>query len=215
MKHKSNSKAQGHVEIILSFIIFISFLLFLMVFMNPFAKSKQDINYFDNARDSIIKNITLKVNRISIIENETNGCYNITLQLKNKYGNNYREVAQCNRRYHIYFSDFFVPGSPNENKKCGPKNYTLGAYSKEKIIAYEKIVELNQSYNANYKNLKKHLGISRDFLFKIKDMQGNELGLSVDRQVSRTQNVNAKEIPIRVIDSNGEFYECILNIMIW
>ena len=103
-KEKMNNRAQGHIEIILSFLIFIGFLLFMFIFLNPFAKVEtKDI--IDNIKDSIINEISSEVGKLSIIVETTNHCYDNSKVLV--YGSKYLEVNE-DRKYTIYFNDILV-----------------------------------------------------------------------------------------------------------
>ena len=210
-------KAQGHVEMILSLTIFVGFLLFLFIFLNPFAETKEQSYRMEDIQATIMNEITIDVGRLSVIENETNGCYNITEKIKNDYGINYREVKEKNRKYNVYFSDFLTPGAPNENKNCIlGKNYSLGTYSKEDFISYKKIQELNRSYELDYKGLKEKLGITEDFSFDVKDLSGNDVTeLGANRKIPKGVDVKTIEMPVRIIDENGKILEYLFDIKVW
>ena len=134
-----SKKAQGHVEIILSFIIFIGFLLFIFTFMNPFSRSKETSYIMDNIEKVIINEISDDVGKLSIIMDTTNDCYDASDI--NSYGLNYTEVDEGNRKYIIYYNDLFGDGSITSCDD-GIVNYTLGTYSTEKMILYSKIETL-------------------------------------------------------------------------
>jgi len=205
--------AQSHVEIILSFVIFIGFLLFVFMFMNPFAKT-EPVYIMDNIQKAIIDEISSEIGKLSAITNGSS-CYSIPAYLTIEYGNNFKEVPEDNKKYVIYFSDIF---EKEGIISCSddPLNYTLATYSQEEIVVYGKIIDLKTDYENDYNNLKKSLGMTNDFLFKTKNMVGEEITeLSVDRKIPKGINVEAREIPIRVINSDGDILELILNIKAW
>jgi len=132
--------------------------------------------------------------------------------LINEYGSNFTEVQENEKKYVIYFSNEIFSGG---KKTCGNNlNYTLGTYSKEKIAVYEKIKDLNNNYDLNYSGLKSRLGITNDFLFSVNDLIGNEK-IGVDKKIPSGIDVEAREIPIRVINSSGQIQELILKIRAW
>ena len=114
---------------------------------------------------------------------------------------------------------FWIVKSDTQTKKGGCElNYTLGTYSKEELVVYEKIVELKSNYEASYDNLKTNLGITNNFVFKTKDLVGNEINeTSVEyaKIIPQGVNIEARDIPIRVININGQIQELILNIKAW
>jgi len=203
-----SKRSQSHVEIILSFVIFVGFLLVVFIFINPFAKTKEPSYIIDNIQRAVIENISSEIGKLSVVTNGT-GCYEF---VEEDYEGNYLEVDEGNGKFIIYFNVMF--SNTTTKKDCSPLNYTLGVYSKQDMIVYEKIVELKASYE-NYNSLKSSLGIINDFLFKIKNINGDEIGLSVDRRIPTGIDVEAREIPIRVINSTGGIQELILNIRAW
>ncbi len=208
---KKQKRAQSHVEVMVSFVIFIGFLLFIFIFLNPFARTGEPNYIIDNIQKAIINNITDEVGKLSIILNESGTCYKFN---ETDYEGDYLETYE-GRKYAIYFSDMFDNTETIKENNCNPSNYTLGVYSTEKIVIYEKILYLKSSYN-NYEDLKKSLGITTDFLFKTKNLIGEEVPeLSVARNVPRGIDVESREIPIRVINNSGQIQELILNIRVW
>ena len=117
----------------------------------------------------------------------------------------------------IYFHDSFGVGSITPCSE-GIINYTLGIYSKEKIIINNSINLLKTNYESDYDDLKLSLGITNDFLFEIRDLLGNKIPeLSVDyaEKIPTGINIEVREIPIRVININGQIQELVLYIKAW
>ncbi|MDP3027635.1 MAG: hypothetical protein Q8N63_08065 [Nanoarchaeota archaeon] len=205
-------RAQGHVEVMLSFVIFIGFLLFTFIFLNPFARTEEPNYVMDNIQKAIINNITDEVGKLSIILNESGTCYKFN---ETDYEGDYLEANE-GRKYVIYFSNMFDNTETIKENNCNPSNYTLGLYSKEEMIIYNKILDLKNGYEGDYDNLKESLGITNDFLFKTKNLIGEEVPeLSVNKNVPGGIDVESREIPIRVINNSGQIKELILNIRAW
>jgi len=217
---KISKKAQGHIEIILSFIIFIGFLLFIFMFLNPFTKTKETGYIMDNIQKSIINKISDDVGRLSVIVNEDDKCYDKTkfsqyLNVEDKI-----RVVQDNkntRKYDVYYGNFFIENNPEPDCSLG-ENYTLGTYSIEKMIIYDKISVLKDDYESDYDNLKKSLRITNDFLFKIRNLAGEEdslLSVEYPKNIPTGIDIEAREIPIRIIQNNGIIIEKKLYIQAW
>jgi len=159
-------KSQGHVEIILSFALFLGVILILFLFINPFSKTKETISIIDNIKKIIINNMSSEIGKLSIIVNETGDCYDFD---NSKYTGNYREIQGDNRKFDIYFSNIFNDYAPNRIPGgCPLDKYRLGAYSKEKILIYEEIERFKDDYETRYENFKKELGITSDFAFDLR-----------------------------------------------
>ncbi|MDD5191969.1 MAG: hypothetical protein PHH54_04905 [Candidatus Nanoarchaeia archaeon] len=213
---KKEKRAQGHVEVMISFVIFIGFLIFTFIFLNPFAKTEEPNYIMDNAQKGIINNISDSVGKLSIILNVNGTCYYFN---EADYDGDYQEVQESNIKYTIYFNDIFNNNATIKNINCNQTNYTLGVYSKEEMILEDNLKKLKTSYEMSddsYDNLKENLGITNDFLFKTRDLLENETAeLSVDRNIPQGIDVESRDIPVRVINNNGQIQELILNIRVW
>lgn len=205
-----NNRAQGHIEIILSFLIFIGFLLFIFMFMNPFAQTESK-NIIDNIEKSILNEISVDVGKLSIIVDSTSDCYEESAL--DSYSENYLEIAE-DRKYTIYFNDIFGSRPVPSCSDVAGRGYTIGKYSKENMIIYEKIQELRTNYIDNYEDLKTSLGILDEFTFELKKIDGG-VEIGVTKEVPFGIEVEAADVPLRTINSNGEISEFILNIMVW
>jgi len=210
IKLTKNNGAQGHVEIIMSFMLFVGALIFLFIFINPFAET-DEVSIIKNVQDKIINNISLDVEKLSIITKDNDDCYNFN---SDNYLGNYIEIKEVERKYTIYFGEVFK--NSTSKKDCDPLNYILGIYSSEKMIVYEEIVNLVANYNSNYEGLKDSLKTTQDFSFSFKNKLNQEITeLSVLKQPPVGINVEAKEFPVRVINSSADIQELILNIRAW
>ncbi len=206
-----NKKAQSHVEMMLSFVIFVGALMFIFIFLNPFAKTADKISVIDDIQRVIIEDIGSEVGKLSVIGDSGTVDYTIP----SEYGANFIEVQEtfsnpikCN----LYFSDDFSVGT----QTCQFDSYVLGVYSKEEIIVWDKIVLLKSNYETGYSGLKNSLGISEDFSFNFKSIGGGEIVvLSVSKNPPVGVNVESNDFPVRVIDSLGNINELILNIRVW
>ena len=213
--------SQGHIEVILSMVLFIGFLIFIFLFLNPSFRTKQELPIKD-IQDKVIERISSDIGKLSVIVNTEDDCYSLmafSKDVNDKYDNNFIEIndSQDPRRYTIYYGNFFDPsliGVISCSDKIG-KDFSLGGYTEESIIVYEKIKELKKDYEENYGGLKESLKVD-DFSFKVKDLDGNFVAeLIVDKKIPENTNVASKDTPIRVMDNRGNIKEFILNIKTW
>ena len=223
MKLNMNKRSQSHVEMIISFLLFIGVVILLFIFLNPVSQPESKTLIMDNVKKILIQNMSLNIGKLSIITNETgvNECYDFN---SGDYSENspedsprkYIEIAEAPRKYTIIFSEGFSNNNaPKKMENCNSGSYILGSYSEEKIIVYEKVISIKKSYNSIYSSLKRLLGISNDFSFGFRDFNGNEISeLSVSKNVSSTER-KSEDIPVRVINSSGSIQELILNIKAW
>jgi hypothetical protein len=207
-------KAQGHIEMIVSFLLFAGVIIFLLLVLTPLAKTKE-VSTIDDIQRIIIQNLSSEVGKLAVIVKNQGDCYSLASVLPN-YGSKFIEINESSRVYAVYFSKDFSNG----NIGCsGPLNFSLGVYSKENILVYERISDLALNYNNNYEENKKSLGITNDFAFSFKPFGGAEIAnLSVSRNLPTGVEREAKEYPVRVLKTSGNdkgVKEYILNIMSW
>lgn len=207
------NRSQAHVEMILSFTIFMGVLIIIFVFLNPLSKTQEKNNDVEPAFKNFLNEISVNAGKLSVIVNSNDDCYNRPSQ----FGEKFIEVQDSlnSKKYVIYFSDYFEIGSISCSSRA-KRNYTLGVYSEESLIIYEKIAELKAEYESDYDSLKQSLGIINDFSWNFKNLDGNEISqLSVSKEIPSGLNVQTKEISVIVMDKTGRFYEYVLNFKVW
>ena len=204
-------KAQSHVEMMLSLVIFVGALTFIFIFLNPFAKTGEKISIIDEIQKTVVEDMSSEIGKLSVIGDTGPNNYIIP----SGYGSNFIEVQETFSnpiKCQLYFSDVFGAGT----QTCQFNAYTLGVYSKEEMIVWDKIILLKQNYETDYNNLKSLLGISDDFSFSFRNIGGGEIGvLSVLKNPPVGVNVESKDFPVRVMDNSGNINELILNIRVW
>lgn len=207
------NKAQMHVEIIISFIIFVGFLIFIFVFINPLDTTPGKQISTEEVKQALIRNMSEEMGILSVIVKTTEDCYFLTDV--NEYGSNFIEIKEAPRKYTIYFSDVFGEGIISCTSKPD-RNFTLGVYYKDEIIFEDYVKGLKNSYEKNYELTKKDLGVSSDFSFSFKDFSGDILpALSVSRESPTGVERDAQEFPVRIIDSSGNIQNLVINVRIW
>jgi hypothetical protein len=209
-------KSQTHVEIILSFTIFLSAVLILFLFLNPLTKTKPINTDIDKIKQNIIKQTQETINSSSVITTEPDSCYNPPPE----YPTNFIETKQNPRKYTLYFSENLPTNKPNYNPDCDEETYSLGLYTQEEIITYQKLQTLITEYDTNYNQLKKTLQTKNDFKLTFKTLETpstpiSELETTNPKKIPQEINIQAKEFPIRIMKDSGEIQEILLNIQAW
>lgn len=210
-----NKQGQAHIEIMLSFVIFIGFLVFILIFLNPFAKT-ESADLISSIEKSILNNVSVDIGKMSVIGGSGNNDYTIPLSYNNiNFVEKIETLTGTNpQKCTLYFSDEIFTG---KNKNCqfiGTPQF--GVYSTEKMIVYERIGLLKTNYDTNYAGLKNSLGITDDFVFNVEGLDGVKIAeLSVTKNIPSGIEVQAKNIPIRTINNSGDIQELMLNIRVW
>ena len=216
-KKNLSKRSQGHVEVVISFILFVGFLIAIFIFINPFAKAQDTTVVTNYVNNIIMQKITTTINVLSIIVNNSDDdCYDFNVIIAN-FNRNYVEVQDPinPRKYTLYFSDMFQPGSPSCAGKPGLK-YKLGVYTKENFVVNQSVQDLKDHYIANYNDLKDSLKINSDFSFGFMDYDRKEItDLSVAKKIPSGDSVIAKESPVTVLNSDGTTKNLILSIKVW
>ena len=241
MANKINSKkGVSHLEIILSFIIFLGFLIFLLAIFRPTSFSKDtdsDLNILEESIQSQISTplafITLNLND----DVEIQECFFINYELdiinnvivKNKDGNIVNaETDEENKRiyidssnekfFYLYFSEKleekeFIKDSCIE---IDSSNYHLGLYRNYNLTSYEKLEDLREEYNNDYENLKNQLGVptTKEFAFVVRETLGNDI-IVARKRTEGPVNIISRDVTIQILYNNGTFGYGILNIQTW
>lgn len=212
-------KGQGHVEFMISFVLFITAVLLLFVYINPLGKSESNTKLQESAKDILIKKISGVVGKINVISNASPYCYGSKVLI---YSNNFTEKDATplgvtdKKVYYLYVSPYLINKSTNFISSCNDANYIVASYSDEDIILKNLTTNLKQEYETDYYTTKKNLGIINDFSFTFKYKNGSIAEeMSVNRNVSKNMDKYATEYPVRVIDNNAGISEMIINIKLW
>lgn len=225
---KYNKIGQGHVEMIMSFILFIAIVLFFFIIVNPFSVDFDSSNQVFIAKKVIIENVTSNVGKLSVVLDAgppVGTCYNFSIEDYTVKGvdpsdlhfQEYHDTLEP-RRYFIMFSDSFDSDvAPTYDYTCDDANYELGIYVTNKLIIAKRLKQLRKYYRNDYEKLKRELGITNDFAFIVKELNTkNEIiELSATKDLPVDTERSAVEIPLRMMDETGEIKEIVINIVLW
>jgi len=211
-----SKRSQGHVEMIISFVLFVGVLLILFVFINPLAKTNDKGVDIERISGIIVDEMNSDVGMVSVIIKNIvlpdDYCYDVSGFAD---GRNFLEI-QNGRKFEIYFSDKLNNNAPYQDNACPSDSFDMGVYSEKKIIIYENVENLKARYEGDYSNLKNSLGILDNFIFSFREINGNEIpDLTVSKTIPSGVNVKIKEFPVIVMNADGNFQQLILNIGVW
>lgn len=233
-------KAMSHIEMILSFVIFVGFLIFIIAIFNPFKDASPNRLYLDmlernikeNAKTELIFLTTgLDINPANIPNYP--GCfffvYNLSkISVKNSDNNhvesltrvisgNNRIFIKSNRDfYYIYSSEEFKEDN-FEYSNCmalSAADYKLGLFRKYDFISNNSMVNMEKEYYDNYELLKEKLQIPADMEFAFSAKTNDAIFAKAENKNAGKRAV-ARELPIEIVYADGEFKTGVLNIKIW
>jgi hypothetical protein len=239
-----NKMGKGHIEVIISFIVFIGFLVFLFVIFNPLNKpvNKNLTNIvFFNIGENITTNITSSSIRINDDVNiDGQGCFTIQesdlpslvcVNPKKILAKNSSETIVASKvnngininfggqdKFYIIYCSEEITENENIETDCislNRENFTIGMINTRNAWSEKKLEKFEEEYLSNYDTLKdKLIPEGNDFGFIISNLSGSVL-FKGEKTIPKGVNVNANTIPVNLIDSNANIKSGTATIMIW
>ncbi|MBI5803434.1 hypothetical protein HY448_01995, partial [Candidatus Pacearchaeota archaeon] len=222
------NKRGTHVGFVISFVMFVTFLLFLNTFLiSPTISKESKKNAIEELKIKIIENVSQEVKSTSLKLNHNTGnkCVKLenflpltgfgnNLVAKDPQGNrqdtyvdgNYLEIDRVSSEI-VFFNVYYSRGFANLSSKSGcaainQGQYVLGSVSKQKHVSKNKVNELLNYYNLDYEAVKNSLSISDEDEFSFSFEDKNRTVASTKKQ-NLTINVYALEIPVQYFENNG------------
>jgi len=188
------SRRASQVSFIISFALFISFLIFFISVIKPFGKvetGKESL--LKHLEEKIIKDASEEILVVSALEDSTADCSEIDdLNIQNYISKQEGNLLK------VYSSDEF---QPNTFLCAAPPGYKIGLVRNQAYILKSKFLKLNESYNDDYPALKKSFGIpeSNDFEFSFLDIGGNSIIETASKETPQT-DVLSVLVPVNYLD---------------
>lgn len=232
-----NKKALSHVEFIISLVIFVTFVLFFLAFLNPLSKDKDNPAFIDSLEKQIIDYGKIKVLTGTIMVNDAGNkdCFAIESLANKKVivrkdgkigaenaadlgeGNGDIDTSIENKGngiYSLYYSDDLKENSLNKScEELNGSGYGFGLTREINIVSLERLKGLADVYNNRYADAKDIINVSNDFGFIVYDLNGTEIIKAFKQKTA--VDVNAREINIEAIDSDANIKSVIINLRVW
>ena len=211
-------KALAHVEMILSFVFFVGFLLFVFFMLTPLFRTQTVVSN-DNEVRALVNNLSAPVGKLSVMVNNASDCFDVAA-VSPYYGSSFVSVQKSFSPpfyYTLYYSTFFNPalvGVISCATKPG-RNYTFGSYTEDVIFIEPRIFSLKQQYETNYILITQQLGVN-NFAFEFYYLNKTRIdALSVNSSAYENTNIYSTDFPVRVMNQEAEFKEMIVRIITW
>ncbi len=234
---KKNKKGVGHVELIVSFSVFLVFVLFLLTYMNPVKPpsiSKVLLDVVEQGLDEYKAHILEMPVKVT-----SGGCFQIECPFDNCSEDHVfikdEEGYNCGFTYSPTSGNLSINGAGNffylyrsdkpllahlEPVGCGTFSPTSAAFSVPKLqilYLYSEQEKLNLTYYTNYDYLKNQFGfpLTSDFSIRVYDGHNNIIfTMSVTKPKGVT--VKARDMPIVILkDDTKEKIRGSMNIQVW
>lgn len=210
------NKRGSHISFIISFVLFVSFLIFFIGIIKPFEKTETGKGtLLKHLENEIIKEVSDEVLVVSALEDTSSDCSDS--EINNLDITNYISQQKGNL-LKIYSSDEF----PTNNFPCttAPPGYKIGLVRNEIYAIQSKFSELNNSYNDNYETLKTNFGIPEinDFEFSFLNIN-KEVIIETSSKETPPTEVLAELVPITYLDysdeDNAEIKNGYIKVVLW
>jgi len=237
---KKQKKAQMHVEIIVSFVIFVGFLLFLLYFLNPVGKQNLSFSSLEKVQEKILDNVAISYRTVTLVlESAPSGdeCYKFEandflsenlvaydgegikreVSLKKSDKKIELQLKSGQRVYKISsFEGFVEEGYSPCNSNSPPSSW--GLIENTGAVFEDYLAELKGYYESDYVKLKTDLGLQKDFDFVVYDENRAVLnGYDVRDSFEgiRGNEILSRDIPLTMVNNVGEKTKIILNLRVW
>lgn len=235
------NKKGSHVGIVLSFIIFVTFLVFLYTIVEPRIRTQQNKESFlDYLKIELIKEFSANLTRITVSIINPDSCIklndfikktkiNSNIIVKNAKEEIVSSESSANKKdlliknsndfFKIFYSNNFEE-LEEETGSCTileiNKNYSITLVKTEEYIFGKKVINLINDYESEggYENLKKELKIPSGTEFGFSFTYNNGTIIETKEKEIPTK-VNVREIPIQYVDEKANILLGSINIKIW
>ena len=208
----------SHLEMIIAFAIFISFVTFLMLYIRPYKQEALADSILDGLHDSFVEyastNMTkifvkssdpcvqLNVNSFVSSPNDRSFVKSVSGEKLNSVfssGSLKVENSGTSGAFYAYFSD----GLDASATSCTPAptpSYTVGSIESKRLVSELKLENIKSEYAPNYARLKEIFGIPSTKDFGIESVDGSFV---VKRNIPEAAIVISKSFASEVLQKNG------------
>lgn len=235
MVKKIKNKKGSHVGVVLSFGIFVTFLIFLYIAIEPALQTKQEQTLLINKlRPQIIDKVSTNFTTMTISNSSADDCIRIgdyeyadmnstivldpqgdVISSNVSDGDLYIE-SSLEEFYKIHSADVQLDTQSFDTSTCGTtaSSYERGINRKQNEISEQKTLDLIDEYDYNYSNIKKEFNVPDTKNFGIDFIHSN--GTLVKANATNfTRDIFIKDFSIQYFDGNAEKKGGFLRIRIW
>ncbi len=218
-----NKEGKGHIEMVMSFLLFLGFISFAFYFFSPFHNPRTLHSSLDYAFDEIVKNTSISLEKYSVFF--PSSCVNETMRINSTIPSGHIKVYDMVGKYHggrengsvwcfthnlpytqfveVLVSEEYSPGGGtcNLHIDCGE----VSSSEKRKVISNKKVKSLIINYynlsTQSYLDLKDYFNLpgSVNFGFSLISDDGTTVNLATVKTIPSNIEVISKKDRVEVI----------------
>jgi hypothetical protein len=233
MMLEKRDKRGSHVEVMLSFIIFVTFVLFLLSILMPSVGTQKDkVKIFQGIEIAIINKVSSNITSITVNIGDINeNCVNLdNFMLDAGIGSNIivkdplgttvssdinadslqiTRASTGDKFFRVYYSPEFE--SLNSGTACSLINYSIGLTKTSQYVFERKFLEM---MNENHETLGNEINVPDGIGFGYGIVLAN--GTTIETQeMDIAANVYVKDTPVEYVDLDGNILEGYIKTKIW
>lgn len=231
-------RAASHVGVVISFVIFITFLTFLYsILIEPSVNKSSKESVLESLKINVKEYISSDLTTITIvIKNMPQSCIrlnnlisdfeiNSKIIVKNEEENvqtayvlsNDLEISRDsvdNVFFKIYSTENFAEVSSEGETPCNPTTHEEGLIRTKNYVSEKKVADLLDDYETDYETLKKDLQISPGNEFGFGFIYSNKTIVKT-KETPETLDIYAVEMPVQYFDNDSQVHMGRINLKVW
>ena len=229
---RMNKRGQSHIEFIVSFTLFVSFVLVILLFFRPSTKSG-DIG-LDAIENAIMTKITTDYSFFSVKSslNLMPDCfcfenhYPVSGGIAAKDENKQRVAAALTgsrvclkaqdelKFYYVYFSEEFSSSGWSCESPIIDNEVQTGPLIELGAVSNSMLGNFSEEYSNSYDSLKQELGIS-NYDFKVEVFENGNKTMAMERKTPLGRPVYSRDVPVEIVYSEGNLSYSIMRFSVW
>ncbi|MFH1889490.1 MAG: hypothetical protein ABIJ58_01260 [Nanoarchaeota archaeon] len=221
---KKRGKKGSHVGVMLSFIIFVSFVVFVYVILRPAVVQDDKENFLEFIKEGVVRESSASLVTSSVNITEIGDCIQLngffgdngisrniilkdengnalTANLNGAGGTHLRILMGGKRFFRIYESETFV--EITSEGPCGQSDYTISGAKNDSYVFESKITALISKYNTNYSGLASDLGIPVANGFGFSFNNSEEAEISTNEAEILSTSIFAQDFSVQYVTESA------------
>ena len=226
-----NKGGLSHIEVIISFVIFLGFISFAFYFFSPFESGRTLKASLAYSFDEIVENVSVSLESYSV---SLNNCGDTTISIENpspisgnvkiidingdilggiRDGNNFC-IGTPQDFVTILISEVFPDSSGTCVDITNPCS-NISSSENMKILSERKIEELKENYELDYETIKENFNLPGRIDFGFSIIFNDAQKIVAEKEIPENLEVDAKKKRIEIIRENGDIEFADLIVEVW